>query len=295
MTVLQPEMVTRLSILSIAAEMAARTSNGDVGGRALLDALPGSLGVTAGALDDHVKLMEQQDLVKGIFTMGGLAAVFVRPRGKDLAAQFERDRRDPVDRLLALEDDYLRWLYTRVEIEGVVPVARDFLDAKFGYLGIAYTEGEVEKATSRLHAKDLLEPGSLDMTETGRKTVEHKRSVRDLDRVATVSHVTTHITDSTNVSVGSSNVTQTATIQASWADEVTRLLEIVGQSMAALPDKVGDAIAPLVEDAREGVAAEEKSRVKRALSSIAGFLNDTAAGALGGHLATQIPQVMALL
>lgn len=295
MTVLQPEMITRLRILGKVAEMTARTSGGSAGGRALLEELPESLRVSAKALDDHVRLLEQQGLVKGIFTMGGLAAVSIMPRGKDVAAQFERDRRDPVARLLQLEDDFLRWVYVCVEIEDVEPDVERYLSTGAAYLGVDYTPREVSRAISRLRAAELLLPENLKLTPDGQKIVEHRQSVRDLERGATVNKVTTHVTGSTNVSVGSSYVMQTATMDPSWASEVTRLLEIISQSLPALPADIGEVVVPLVEEAVEGAAGAELSRVKRALGRIADLLNDTAAGALGGHLATQIPQVLALL
>lgn len=288
-------MVTRLRILSKIAEMAARTSNGDAGGRALLDELPDSMGVTEQSLDDHVRLLDQQDFVRASFTFGGLAAVFIKPRGKDLAAQFERDRRDPVARLLQLQDDYLRWLYIKIEIEDIVPSADGFLDTEAGYLGVEYSAREVERATARLRAAELLLVDELDLTTAGRKVVEHKRSVRDLERGSTVNNVTTHVTRSTNVSVGSAHVTQTSTVGPQWVEEVTSLLEVLGQSLSALPESIAAAVQPLLDEAREATDKNEPSRAKKALGRVADFLNDTTAGALGGHLATQIPQILAIL
>lgn len=295
MTTLQPEMVTRLTILATAVEMANRKSAPDVGGSALLEALPASLGVTAGDLEDHVRLMEQRGLAKGVFSFAGLNAVMVKPAGKDLAAQFERDRRDPVARHLQLQDDYLRWLYVCIEIDEVEPTADAFLNASAGYLGLAYTGRELAKATSSLRSAELLASDSLSLTVEGRKAVEHGRSVRDLDRRPLVSHVTTTVTGSTNVTVGSSHVTQTATVPTSWSEDVERLLALLSESLVALPSEVGEAIVPLVQDARDAAREQSPSRAKRALDKIAEFLGATASGALGGHLASQIPAVVALL
>ena len=286
-------MILRLQILSTIAAMAAESSNGDAGGRALLDRLPDQLGVTAGALEDHVRLLEGQGYVKGVFTMGGLAAVFIRPLGKDVAAQFERQRRDPVRRLVAVRDDVLRWAYISAELNGVPPGTGDYLDTRAGYLGIPYTEAEVEGAARRLRTAELISAGSWELTDAGRQLVEDEKSVRDIDRGGV--HHTTHISGSTNVSVASSHVTQTAHVQSQWADEVTRLLAVVEQAVVALPDEVAVLVTSLVEETRGGVERSDPSWAKRALNRIAGVLSDSAAGALGGHLATQIPQVLAMM
>ncbi|MFC7925180.1 hypothetical protein [Microbacterium laevaniformans] len=293
MNVLQPEMITRLQVLSVVAEMAARSSSGDVGGRALLEGLPDSLGVTAGALEDHVRLLEHQGFVKGVFTMGGLASVFIQPLGKDAAAQFERQRRDPVRRIIAARDDVLRWAYISAELNGITPVAGDFLDTRAGYLGVPYTEAEVEGAARHLRTAELIHAGSWELTDAGRQVVEGEESVRDIERGA-VYH-TTHITGSTNVSVASSHVTQTAVTHPHWSDEVLRLLEVVEQSIVALPEGIAGSVRPLLEEARDSAEREEPSLAKRALNRITDILSDSAAGALGGHLATQIPQVLAMM
>ncbi|WP_218682011.1 hypothetical protein [Microbacterium sp. BF1] len=97
------------------------------------------------------------------------------------------------------------------------------------------------------------------------------------------------------MTVGSSHVTQTATVDSRWHDEAESLLQLLSESLVALPEEARDAVAPLVEDARGGVAEQNPSRVKRALGKVGEFLGSTASGALGGHLATQIPTVLALL
>ena len=110
-----------------------------------------------------------------------------------------------------------------------------------------------------------------------------------------MNNVTAIVTGGTNVSVGSAHVTQSVTAHTEWEVEVGRLLDVLAEAAPALPEGAKQALTPLIDEARDGTVAADTSRVRRALDGIGEFLSDTAAGALGAHLATQIPQVLAML
>ncbi|MFJ4036901.1 hypothetical protein ACIPVB_02355 [Microbacterium sp. NPDC090007] len=292
---MQPELVTRLRILSKIVELTEQQSTDSVSGAVLLRSVPEDLGITQHTLEDHVHLLDQRGLVKGAFTMGGLSAVFIKPAGKDAIADFERERIDPIRRLLALQDELLRWAYIRSETEGLTPSIDAFLATGAGYLGVDYTLTELARAAARLLASGLMEEGASAVTSAGMNAVENNRSVREIVREARVNNVTAIVTGGTNVNVGGSHLTQSLTASTEWGVEVARLLDVLADAVPALPEGSKGALAPLIGEAHDATVAGDSSRVRRALNAIGVFLADTATGALGGHLASQIPQVLALL
>lgn len=71
-------------------------------------------------------------------------------------------------------------------------------------------------------------------------------------------------------------------------------LDAVTQAIGALTVDEVKQVAQMIDDARQGVAAEEPRRTKQALEALGGFLKDMSSGVLGGILSTQVLALAAL-
>lgn len=270
----------------------------------LLDDLALWLSPTRSELDHHVTLLEEGRLAKGMRSVGGLVGVSATPRGKEQAASFGRDRDNRVLRLRQLQDDYLRWLYEKIELDGESPTAQDYLAEFPSYLGQVYETSELENAVSRLRAAGFIDGDPWEdaahtrpeLTDKARRAVESFRSVHEGPPVSGPQNINhTYVGGNSNVSVASSHVTQNLTVENGWSEQVAQFIDAVSQMMPLFSDDLKADLARQVENARDAVQQQEPKKARRALTAIGKFLGDTASGALGGVLAAQIPLLLQLL
>lgn len=253
---------------------------------------------------NELELLEREGLVTARHSLAGLNGVFVLPAGKSAAESFDQARRDVILRRRQLQDDYLRWLYEEIEVNGRGPTPDDFLRDGAHFHGVVYTSDELMKAGARLkegayidgpEAWQYAAPLRPRLTAKGRHTVEQGRSVHDPVNPAPTQHFETHVQGPANVSIASSQVSQTLVVNdPAWADKVSAVLDAVTQAVGTLTDEEATQVAQLVDEARQGVSAQEPTRTKRALVSLGGFLKDVSSGALGGLLSTQVLALVAL-
>lgn len=253
---------------------------------------------------NELELLEREGLVTAHHSLAGLNGVFVLPAGKSAAGTFDQARRDVILRRRQLQDDFLRWLYEEIEVNGRGPTPDDFLHSGANFYGVVYTAEELMKAGARLKEGAYIDgqeawqysaPLRPRLTAKGRHTVEQGRSVHDPVHPAPTQHFETHVQGPANVSIASSQVSQTLVVNdPAWGDKVSAVLDAVTQAVGALTAEEATQVAQLVDEARQGVLAQEPTRTKRALVSLGGFLKDVSSGALGGILSTQVFALVAL-
>lgn len=257
------------------------------------------------SLEDELSLLMSEGSLDGFFSLSGLNEVFLKPPGKAAATKFDALRNDPIARLAYLQDDYLRWIYTKTEREGLHPTVSDYMATSPSCFGVPYLDQELLTAGKRLKEAGLIEgegrlsysaPAQPRLTLAGRQLVEAGRSVREaIADPAPVQHFTTTVHGNANVANASPGATQSITINDEWTSRTTEVLDVVQQSLTSLPTDMAAAIDALLADARDAVAKESPARAKRVLTALGSFLGDTASGALGGLLAVQIAGLLPLL
>ncbi|MFB8190382.1 hypothetical protein ACFC14_13725 [Microbacterium sp. NPDC055988] len=253
---------------------------------------------------NELELLDEEGLVTAHHSLAGLNGVFVLPAGKSAAESFDKARRDVVLRRRQLQDDYLRWLYEEIEVNGHGPTPDDFLRSGANFHGVVYTAEELMKAGARLKEGAYIDgpeawqysaPLRPRITAKGRHAVEQGRSVHDPVYPAPTQHFETHVQGPANVSIASSQVNQTLMVSdPAWGEKVSSVLDAVTQAIGALTFDESKKVAQMVEDARQGVAAVEPTRTKQALITLGGFLKDVSSGALGGILSMQVLALVAL-
>lgn len=256
------------------------------------------------SLEDILSSLIERQQLQGFESFGGLNDVFLLPAGKEAAQQFQLARADPVARARRLQDHYLRWLYEEEELFDGAPTPDAFLATSPHFGGLPYTAAEVEKAGARLQRDGLIEGPGVDqyaaplrprLTAKARSVVEGGRSVHDsIAMASSVQNITTNVHGNANIANASPGAIQTIHV-GDWGTQVAEALNAVTQALAVLPADLRGVVTPLIADAREGVAANSPGRVRRALQALAGFLGDSASGALGAALGTQILALLPLL
>lgn len=255
--------------------------------------------------NQHLEFLESRGLVTAQRNAGGDAyIVAVTPDGRDTASAFIAERDNPVLRRKHLQDDYLRWLYTRIEIEDGSPTPTEYLTTSPTFLGSPYTAKELEKAGGRLRDAAYIDgPGAWQydapirprLTAKGRHTVESGRSVHDTnDAPPPVQNISTVVHGNANVAVGD-HASQTMTVNNAWPEKVTAFLDALAQASPTLPVELQDALQPHVQEVQQGVTQKDPSKVRAALTAIGGFLGAVSSGTLANILATQLQPLLDLL
>lgn len=298
-----PEEAMRLIVLTEVVRLSGSRTNTSVRAADLLGTPALSQIGDRHSLEDCVELLEQAGLVKGFDTLAGLSSVFLLASGKDAAAQFERSRRDPVRRMRVLQDAYLRWLYTVIEIEGRHPTPDEFLSTNPDYLGVRYSSDELMKAGGRLKENGFISgpeawqysaPLRPVISAKGRLIVEEERSVHERDVPSGTSNTVT-VNGYANVSVGGTDFEQTMTVGSEWIQPVINALDAVEQALAALPESQRDSTETLLTEARLAVENKEPTAVRKVVAQLSALLGATTTGALGNILSSQLLTILPLL
>ena len=294
----------RLRLLAGVIELAGGKVREFVATDRIAEAVGGELALSRDDLVNELELLDGERLLTAHRSLAGLNGVFVTPEGKSAAETFDQARRDVILRRRQLQDDYLRWLYDEIEVNGRGPTPDDFLRGGAHFHGVVYTSDELMKAGARLKQEAYIDgpeawqyaaPLRPRLTAKGRHTVEQGRSVHDSVHPTPMQHFETHVQGPANVSIASSQVNQALTVSDSaWGDKVSAVLDAVTQAIGALTADESEQVAQLVDEARQGVSAQEPTRTRQALIALGGFLKDVSSGALGGILSTQVLALVAL-
>ncbi len=290
-----PEQVVRMQVLAAVVNLAAGRTGQSVSVDDLVTALEDGTPLSRHEIAEHIELLEQSHFVEGFHSLAGLMSVFLLPQGKDAASQFARDAQNPVQRMNHLQDDYLRWLYVEIELNGGAPTPDGYLATSPAYLGLPYTDVELQRAGNRLVENKLISgpkawgydaPLRPILTPLGRQCIERNQSVRTLTAEPTPSIVNVH--GNANVAIGSSHVKQSMSIDTETARALLQSLEAVRQAVPLLPAALQDQIQTLTAESVAALEKNESSKFMTAIKALTGALKDTATGALGNVLGNQL-------
>jgi len=232
---------------------------------------------------------------------GAIAGVRLSTSGQMRAGEFNEWRNSLHARRRQLRDDYLNWLYEQIEEHETHPTPDDFLKLGHTFAGIPFTGTDLEKTGEWLAKNGFIDgqaawqykgPLFPTLTAKGSFTVENQRSTNDAP--PSMGHTfNTTVNGSANLAQASTNVHQHLSVE--WKFEGLRLADTIGQALPSLGD-VSEVVREQLAIARtELTGAADVSRVKTIFGSIADFLGQTAAGTLGGVLATMTTAYLATL
>lgn len=295
----------RLQVLTAARNTSDGRTGNPVTDDAIFENIKNVSSLDQAAVRDYLVMSETMGHVSTDAVLSGGMHVTLTPAGKSAADEFDRLRTDPVSRIRQLQDDYLRWLYEQIEVNGSSPTPDSFLAAIPAFHGSPYTSVEIERAGARLAESAFISgpaawqykaPLRPRLTAKGRYAVEQGRSVHDVTEPKPVQSFTTNVHGNANVANASPGTEQHLTVhEAEWAGEVVKVLDAIAQALPSLGEETEGTAAALVSDARQAVEAEDRPRTLRALKTLGGFLADSASGALGGVLAVQVGGLLPLL
>lgn len=252
-------------------------------------------------VEDELRLLGRRGLVNYANTFGGISSAGLTVEGRNLAEMFQAERNEVGPRRVRLRKDYLYWLYDELEVHDRHPTPTDFLATNPMYLGIPYTESDLEKSGAWLKQSGFIEgagawqysaPLRPTLTPKGMWTVENSGSPSDPPSPQQTFNTTVH--GNANVANASSNFSQA--IEANtWIEVGTSILDSIDQANALL-DPTGDELQALANEARGSLSGDaEPARAKRAFAAVGEFLSRSGSGALGGVLAHQISTFIASL
>lgn len=192
-------------------------------------------GLDAGAITSDLRYLQSLGMVECFESVAGINNVFIKQPGLDTAGEFRELRTNLRRRAQELRDIVLNWLYDEQLSGGKVSVLNDFLKSPLNqYLGDPFTEEELWRA-----GKWLLDQEYIDgmraygnilarpiVTTKGINVIETEQSVNKALNAAgvTMNNVTITGSQSVNVAVGSSNVTQSSSMTQGQVELVERVL-----------------------------------------------------------------------
>lgn len=227
----------------------------------------------------------------------------ITPLGRNVAHDFEQRRNNIQARRVELRDLFLRWIYAETQINDVhMPAVDDFLASDASYLGIPFTENDLDKALEWLKSNEYVSGvGSWGrallrgtITAKGISVVERGQSVMDsAESTSIVNNMTVH--GPANIANQSPGTHQTIVQDSAWASQLLTHLEAVHQALPTLPDEVRAGIAEAVSGAIEAAKTEDAPRARSATQRLQELLTATTAGALGNLLSTGLTASLALI
>lgn len=298
-----PTRVRELRILSAIREMSVGDAPSNVQLAVLAEQFTSEPDLGAATLSDHLKVLADEGAVALDLRLGGVvASVRLLPAAHADVEEFETARGSLPLRRAQLRDDYLRWLYDQIEVHDGSPTPDQYLKESPTFLGIAYTEKDLEKVGEWLVTNGFIEgqaawqyagPLRPTLRAKGIYTVENDRSTND-PAPGSVQTFNTTVHGPANIAQASTNVHQVQNIE--WKTEGLRLLDAIEQAVLTVNADIVDELVEQLGIARAELAsATDISKFRAALNGVAGFLGQTGAGALGGILTLQIAQFLATL
>lgn len=222
-----------------------------------IDALenePERFGFSSSSLEGDLEAMKEWGWVEFWPTMEGIGSVMVKQPGLDVADEFKVLKANPRRRAQEIRDAILNWLYDEHVSGGHALGISDFLkSSKNQYFGDPYSEEELARAARWLldeeyvdgfktMGPELLRPS---ITTKGMRVIETEQSVNRALTTAGITVNEVNITGSqgVNVSVASSNVTQSNTLTQGQIDEVAKMLGSVRAIMTPTTAGVTEDVA----------------------------------------------------
>lgn len=290
-----PEDLRRLDVLGRLITAAAQRSTNP-------QALPQDL---LNSESDHAAATELRERVRELEGVGYLSVDWrnsggwsARPTapGRDAWAALDAARSDVRARRRRMRDEYLVWVVDQDDA-GASPTVDDYLPTGANYLGMPYTQEDLEQTGKWLHegrfikgpmANQRPDPLRPAPTAKGRWIVEEGKSVNEPANEETPSRstVTNNFHGPANVAQNSHDVHQT--INIGWQDQAR---ELVGEISRRLDDvenaQARSELAAAVEELRAEVDGQARPHALRGIVSKLGLAITTA---MAGEVGTELTQ-----
>lgn len=289
------QKVRSLRVLSVLFELAEQQTRVDVPLQRVGESLPADLkGLD---LQEECRRLKRSGWVDYFESLAGIGAASVTPAGEDAYQAFDAQRRSMVERRKELRDTYLRWVYEEVE-SGRTPTPDLFLAQGFHYLGVPYSDEDVQQAGSRLEADGLIEgPGAWGhggplrprTTSRGSRLVESGLSVSDASFDREVVHSTV-VHGNANIAHNSSGFSQSITVtDSSWIEAAKGLSQLLAQSLPALTAQVRSDVSREVDAFDAEIAGKpDRGAVRRIVARIGGILERAGSDVLAKLLTQEV-------
>ncbi|MFL4480533.1 hypothetical protein ACIPUB_19945 [Paeniglutamicibacter sp. ORCA_105] len=224
---------------------------------------------------DDLRWFENQGWVWFEADGTGISGVVVKAAGSEAVRAFKTAREDIAARVKVARDNYLRWLYD-CDMNGDTGLRyEDFRSSKHGsYLGVEFTDQEIGKAASWLIAKkymtgNLMSAGYYTypkITTAGSDIIEGPGSLAGIASSAysSITNVNVNGSHGSNVNVGGSNVTQTATATVKQVQEAQKFVEsgrVLAQHLGLSPDLHSQVLEVIEEVEVEAATPNPKKNV----------------------------------
>jgi hypothetical protein len=291
MTVPSRIELQRLLTLGRIVQLCDTAGNQAVSNNVVLEASPE--GTDAREIRADLEALEDCGYVDVDERFNGAWLARITNLGRKAWAELESVRSSPRDRRRKMRDEYLIWLYNQDE-SGLSPTSDDFLTTGASFLGLAYTQDDLERTGEWLLERGFIkgpkvwqrpDPIRPQITAKGQVYVEEERSVHESP--ASVGSTTFHntINGPAMLAQNSQHVAQTQNVN-DWKDDARRLAEAVQQLAQLLPD--GTLLAEYGTKLRAEVEGDARpTRIRVLVDSIVKALGTGAGGAIGGALVTQ--------
>lgn len=291
-----PEDLRRLEVLGrIISAADARDTNPQALPQDLLGAQPD--GAAVDELRERVRELETAGHLAVDWRMAGAWSARPTVQARDAWEALEAARNDVRARRRQMRDDYLEWVVDQDDA-GAYPTADDFLPTGANYLGMPYTQADLEqtgkwldearyiKGPKVLQRPDPVRPAP---TARGRWTIEQGKSVNEAPRDETPGATTFHNTFNapTNVAQNSHEVQQT--IIVGWQDQARELVDEISRRLDRIDDeRARSELAATTAELRAEVAGAARPSVVRGIVTKLGIALTTAmASEAGSELAQQ--------
>lgn len=204
-----------------------------------------------------------------------------------------------------MRDEYLVWVVDQ-EDAGILPTSDGFLETGASYLGMPYTQNDLEQTGKWLYEGRFITGPMADQsagplrpkpTAKGRWVVEEGRSVNEPTNEETPSgsNVTNNFHAPTNVAQNSHHVQQT--INIGWQDQAREFVDEISSRLDHVENEQARAeLAAAVEELRAEVNGQARPNAVRTMVSKLGLAIGTAmAGELGSELTQHAIQLLGQL
>ena len=201
---------------------------------------------TTSALQDVVRALEALGLITVGWRFSGGWSAKPTGAGRDALTALDAARNDRRARRFQLRDVYLSWVVDQDD-DGASPVPEQFFDSGATYLGVPYTQDDLERTGEYLFDHGYIKGPKADQrrdplrpipTAKGRHTVEQGISVNapaphDATPAGNVFHNTFH--SPANVAQGSHDVQQT--IHVTWQDQARSFVDEISGRLDRIEDE----------------------------------------------------------
>ncbi|MGA1813874.1 hypothetical protein VH571_15940 [Frondihabitans sp. 4ASC-45] len=258
------------------------------------------------ALRDEIRALEAADLIVVDWRFNGGWSAKPTGAGRDAWAALDTARNDRRARRFQLRDVYLSWVVDQDD-DGASPVPEQFFESGATYLGVPYTQDDLERTGEYLFDHGYIKGPRADQrpdplrplpTAKGRYTVEQGISVNapaPRDAAPAGDTYNNHFNGPTNVAQGSHDVQQT--INITWQDQARNFVDEISGRLDRIEDEqVRAELTSATDELRAEVNGEARpNQVRAVVSKIAMALGTAAASEVGTDVMQHALQLVGVL